>query len=133
MEVKKRTFIMFSSTLVIVLICGVIIYQVYDRKKKEEFALSELKADYNRAVEREYKSLLQEYESIVEIINDYDYSYTLRFKYVMKLNKLLGCLQYENMGYEHPTVDKCIDEQPRKRKEDLMLLKQKASFIILKN
>lgn len=86
MEVKKRTLIIVCSTLIIVLICGVVVYQAYDHKKKKELALSELKADYDRAVEREYKSLLREYNSIVETINDYSYSYRFRFTYVMKLN-----------------------------------------------
>lgn len=133
MEVKRRTLIRACSALVVVLICGIVIYQVYDRKQKKELALSELKADYDRAVEREYKSLLREYESIVETINDYSYSYSLRFKYVMKLNKLLDCRQYENTGFEYSTVDKCIEEQPRKKEEDLKILKQKASYAIFEN
>lgn len=48
-----------------------------------------MKEDIEEAIDREYKDLLEEYNSIIETIQDYDYSTDFRSKYLYKLNKLL--------------------------------------------
>lgn len=128
MQIKKRTLIIACSILFLMLIFGGVCYQKYDRQRKEEQALSKLKADYKRAIEREYKNLLRDYESIVETINDYSYSYDFRFEYVVKLNKLLDYRQYDITGYSYSTVENCIDKQPLNKEEDSELLKRKAKL-----
>lgn len=101
-------------------------YSAYDKKQKEEREMIELKKSVNRIIESEYNSLLAEYESIVETIKDYNYSYDLRFRYVMELNKLLDTRQYQNTGISSTTVENCIKNLDINEANDKYLLKQKA-------
>ncbi|RHD60165.1 hypothetical protein DW785_23025 [Bacteroides xylanisolvens] len=133
MQIKRSILAIICSILTLVIVFGWVCYKKYDRQRKEELAFSKLMEDFDRAIEREYKNLLQEYESIVETINDNSYSYGFRYRYVVKLNKLLDCRQYDYIGTEYSTVANCIDEQPRKKKEDLKILKQKAQLKAFEN
>lgn len=130
MQIKKRTLYIVCPIFIIVLIVVYIGYSKYEKKKAEERDRIEFKATFDREVEREYKSLLIEYRSIVETIQDYEYSYDFRFKYVMKLNELLDIRQYENTSFTYSTVNKCIEKQRECEEADKKILKQKAYGIV---
>lgn len=81
MEIKVKTlkkYIIIVSTL---LIASIIFYNIYDKKRTEEMREIEMKKDLEEAIEREYKSLLREYNSIIETIRDYEYSSDFRHRY----------------------------------------------------
>lgn len=130
MQIKKRTLYILCPIFIIVLIVVYIGYSKYEKKKAEERDRIEFKATFDREVEREYKSLLIEYRSIVETIQDYGYSYELRYDYVNRLNELLDIRQYENTGFSYSTVDKCIEKQRECEDADKKILKQKAYRIV---
>lgn len=131
MQIKKRTLYILCPIIAVVLILGYIAYADYKKKAAEERDILELMASFEKECEREYQTLLNEYELIIETIKDHNYSIGLRFKYVMKLNKLLdvhnlNIQQYENTGWEYSTVNNCISDLSVNENKDKELLKQKA-------
>lgn len=127
MVIKKKTLIIICAFLSIMVIGGVVLI----RKQKEERAKQELLDKYNRAVEREFDSLVREYNSIIEVIQDYDYSESFRWKYVIKLDKLLGTNKYRQ-EYEYSMSMSAINVRIRnEREEDLSSLRMIAHQNIL--
>ena len=133
MEIKRKTLNRVGIVLVTTLLLGGVGVYSCSEKAKEERYRQGLLDSYNRAVEREYKALVREYESLVEVIKDYSYSYNLRFKYVMKLNDLLGVMQYENDGWEYSTVENCIQKLEANKDADMKKLKFEAELRVLDN
>ena len=126
MVIKQRTLIVICVLAAVLLVIGGIITYTVVEKVKEERHQQELIESYNRAVEREYKDLVREYDSIIETIKDYDYSYDLRARYVRKLNELLGDVQYRYEGSNFRTVENCLEKLKYNREDDLKLLRQQA-------
>ncbi|MBQ4344995.1 MAG: hypothetical protein IJC40_03725 [Muribaculaceae bacterium] len=126
MQVKKRTLYIICPIIVVVLICSYITYSDYERKKAEERDKLELKISFERDCEREYQSLIREYQSIVDVIKDRDYSDRFRFKYVTKLNDILGIHQYEISSGYYSTIQNCIRDLSINEDEDKEILRQKA-------
>lgn len=133
MVIKQRTFTIVCSAIALFLIAGTLGYTIYEQKRKDEKAKQEMIADYERAVDREYKSLVSEYESIVETLNDYDYSYSFRYKYINKLNKLLGYTKYSTSGFEFSSVNQCIEDLQKNKEDDLKLLRSIARIKVLED
>lgn len=95
----------------------------------EERDKAEIRESFERDCEKEYQSLVSEYQSIVEVIKNNDYSDRFRFRYVEKLNDLLGLQRYKTSGGwngYYSTVRNCISDQSFKESEDLKILRQKA-------
>ena len=126
MVIKQRTLITICILAAILLVVGGIIAYTVVEKVREERHRKELIESYNRAVEREYKDLVREYDSIIETIRDYDYSYDFRARYVRKLNELLGTVRYSYEYSNFSTVDNCLNNLRYNREEDLALIKQQA-------
>lgn len=127
MQVKKSTLYIISPIFIAILACGYIAYVNYEKKVAEERDKAELRAAFEKECEREYKSLLDEYESIVETIKDHSYSVGFRCRYVVKLNKLLGFNRYRVGGLtEYVAVHDCISDLYLNEEEDKNTLKQKA-------
>lgn len=120
MQVKKNHLIVFCAVVVILIISGVIGYNVYEKKAEKERASQELKEDFDREVERQYKSLKHEYESYCETLSDYDYSSSFRSRYVSKINDLLGERRYEDVWDFNSS-------NSYKKSGDLDLLRQQAT------
>lgn len=133
MVIKQRTFTIICSAIALFLIAGTLGYTIYEQRRKDEKAKQEMIADYERAVNREYKSLVSEYESIVETLNDYDYSYSFRYKYINKLNKLLGYTKYSTSGFEVSSVNQCIEDLQKNKEDDLKLLRSIARIKVLED
>ena len=89
MVVKKRTLIIVCIIIAVTLVVGSITTIKYVRQLNEDREKIVQKERFDRAVDREYKQLVREYDYIVETIKDYDYSLSFRYKYVKKLNELL--------------------------------------------
>lgn len=126
MVIKQRTLIGICVLAAVLLVIGGIVTYTVVEKVKEERHQKELIESYNRAVEREYRDLVREYDSIIETIKDYDYSYDLRARYVRKLNELLGDVQYRYEDYNFRTVENCLEKLKYNREDDLKLLRQQA-------
>lgn len=126
MVIKQRTLISICVLAAVLLVIGGIVTYTVVEKVKEERHQKELIESYNRAVEREYRDLVREYDSIIETIKDYDYSYDLRARYVRKLNELLGDVQYRYEDYNFRTVENCLEKLKYNREDDLKLLRQQA-------
>ena len=126
MQVKKQTLYIVCPIIVgIIILCTVLFNNVQEEKAKERDR-QELVDKFKRECDKEYEKQLREYSYLVKSIKDWDYSFSMRFKYVMKLNELLGTWQYENTGNEYSTVNNCIDNLSLHEDEDKKLLKQKA-------
>lgn len=108
MQVKKRTLYIICPIFIAILVLGCVAYTNYEKKVAEERDKAELRASFERECEREYKSLLNEYEFIIKTIKDDDYSYSFRRKYVIKLNELLGVSRYVTWYNDYRAVDECI-------------------------
>lgn len=126
MVIKQRTLVSICVLAAVLLVIGGIVTYTVVEKVKEERHQKELIESYNRAVEREYRDLVREYDSIIETIKDYDYSYDLRARYVRKLNELLGDVQYRYEDYNFRTVENCLEKLKYNREDDLKLLRQQA-------
>lgn len=129
MIVKKKNLIIACVITVVLFIVGTISITTYVTAKKEKREQQERKEKFNRAVDREYKNLVQEYNSIVDVIKDYDYSTSFRYKYVKKLNELLGSSVYELTGSEATTVWRCFESLDKER--DMKMLKSVAEINVL--
>jgi len=126
MQVSKKTLYILCPVVLVVIAMGCILYYNYQEKQSKERDKHELQASFRRAWDKEYENQLRDYESLVRTIKDRDYSYEFRFKYVMKLNELLGIWQYRNTGLEYSTVDECLDNLRLNEEDDKELLRQKA-------
>lgn len=120
MQVKKSHLIIFCIVAVILIISGLIGYDVYEKKAEKERATQELKEDFEREVERQYKSLKYDYESYCKTLSDYDYSSSLRRRYIGKINDLLGERRYEDVWDFNSS-------NSYKKSGDLDLLRQQAT------
>ena len=68
MIVKKKNLIMVCIAVSISVIVASIAISAYVRKASEEREKQELMDKFNRAVDREYKDLEREYNSIVDLL-----------------------------------------------------------------
>ena len=68
MIVKKKNLIMVCIAVSISIIVASIAISAYVRKASEEREKQELMDKFNRAVDREYKDLEREYNSIVDLL-----------------------------------------------------------------
>ena len=102
----------------------------YVRKASEEREKQELMDKFNRAVDREYKDLEGEYNSIVDVIKDYDYSDSFRWKYVIKLSDLLDDYEYRRV-YADYGISSVLSRIRSNKEKDLTTLKTKAQIKVL--
>lgn len=102
----------------------------YVRKVSEEREKQELMDKFNRAVDREYKDLEREYNSIVDVIKDYDYSDSFRWKYVIKLSDLLDDYEYRRV-YADYGISSVLSRLRSNKEKDLTTLKTKAQIKVL--
>lgn len=102
----------------------------YVRKASEEREKQELMDKFNRAVDREYKDLEREYNSIVDVIKDYDYSDSFRWKYVIKLSDLLDDYEYRRV-YADYGISSVLSRIRSNKEKDLTTLKTKAQIKVL--
>lgn len=100
------------------------------RKANEEREKQELMDKFNRAVDREYKDLEREYNSIVDVIKDYDYSDSFRWKYVIKLSDLLDDYEYRRV-YADYGISSVLSRLRSNKEKDLTTLKTKAQIKVL--
>lgn len=128
MVVKKNTLIIVCIIIAIGAIFGTIATVKYVKKSNAEREKIVQKERFNRAVDREYKQLVREYDNIVETIKNYDYSYSLRYKYVKKLNEFLRVTLYPIKSWEYNTVEDCVDSLRYNRERDLEIIKCNAQF-----
>lgn len=129
MIVKKKSLILVSIIVAVVAILSVVLAVSYIKEVKAERERIEKEERFNRAVERVYKELVREYDSIVETINDCGYSRSLRYEYVVKLNELLAFERYKvSPGSVYETVDRCVYSLRYNRDKDLARLKVVASL-----
>ncbi len=102
----------------------------YVRKASVEREKQELMDKFNRAVDREYKDLEREYNSIVDVIKDYDYSDSYRWKYVIKLSDLLDDYEYRRV-YADYGISSVLSRIRSNKEKDLTTLKTKAQIKVL--
>lgn len=120
MQVKRSNLIIFCVVAMLAIVGGIIGYNIYETKAEKERASRELKEDFEREVERQYKSLKHDYESYCETLSDYDYSSSFRSRYISKINSLLGEHRYEDVWDFNST-------NSYKKTGDLELLRQQAT------
>lgn len=131
MVVKKKTLKIVCIIIAVTALFGTIATVKYVKQLNEEREKIVQKERLDRAVDREYKQLVMEYDNIVETIQNYDYSYSLRYKYVKKLNDFLGGdVSYPIKNSEYQTVNDCIDSLRYNRNRDLEAIKARATFKI---
>lgn len=127
MQIKKSTLYILCTIIVVALILGYIAYADYEKKAAEERDMIELRASFEKECEREYQNLLNEYEIIVKTIKDSSYSDRFRYKYIIKLNDLIGFRRYKVGGFsEYTAVRDCISDLSLNEEKDKNTLKQKA-------
>ena len=130
MIVKKKNLIMVCIAVSISVIVASIAISAYVRKTSEEREKQELMDKFNRAVDREYKYLEREYNSIVDVIKDYDYSDSFRWKYVIKLSDLLDDYEYRRV-YADYGISSVLSRIRSNKEKDLTTLKTKAQIKVL--
>ena len=130
MIVKKKNLIMVCIAVSISVIVASIAISAYVRKASEEREKQELMDKFNRAVDREYKDLEREYNSIVDVIKDYDYSDSFRWKYVIKLSDLLDDYEYRRV-YADYGISSVLSRIRSNKEKDLTTLKTKAQIKVL--
>lgn len=127
MEIKVKTLkkcIIIASTLLII---SIISYNIYDKKRIEEMRKIEMKKDLEKAIDREYKSLYSEYNSIIETIRNSDYSGNFRHKYLYKLNKILELPnRYTKYGSTYGDLNDFEEELEKNKEDDKAILKSIA-------
>lgn len=129
MIVKKRNLIIVCIVLSVSVIVATVVISAYIRKSNEERERQELMDKYNRAVDREYKNLKREYNSIVDVIKDYDYSDSFRWKYVIKLSDFVDEYEYRNLyPYDFSSI---ISRIKNNKEKDMKTLKTKAHIKVL--
>lgn len=125
MVIKKKTLIIVCIFIAVIVIFGAIATVKYVQKsnqKKEEIVQQER---INRAVDREYKQLVREYDNIVGIILDSQYSLSLRCEYVRKLNDFLGDKLYP-ICTQPWEINDCMDSLKYNRERDLQIIRCNA-------
>lgn len=130
MIVKKKNLIIVCIAVSISVIVASIAISAYVRKASEEREKQELMDKFNRAVDREYKDLEREYNSIVDVIKDYDYSDSFRWKYVIKLSDLLDDYEYRRV-YADYGISSVLSRLRSNKEKDLTTLKTKAQIKVL--
>ena len=125
--IKKKNIKRFSIAAVVVSILAIIGISTYVEQRNNQREIDAYFRTIKRATEREYEGLKREYESYIETINDYDYSYDFRYRYVVKVNRLLEQNVYETGGREYNIVSNFLNTQPTRKSKDLEILKRIAS------
>ncbi len=127
MEIKVKTlkkYIIIASALLII---SIISYNIYDKKRTEEMREMEMKKDLEEAIDREYKSLYSEYNSIIETIRNSDYSGNFRHRYLYKLNKILEYPnRYTKYGSTYGDLNDFEEEFEKNKEDDKAILKSIA-------
>ncbi len=123
MQIKKQTFYIAIVSAVFVIAAISIGYYCYEKEHRRQREVKEYFAYIERMVEREYESLKYDYDSYIDTITDWDYSYDFRKRYISKLNKLLGYGRYDILNFYSTYKDN--------REEDLELLKNIARRNVL--
>lgn len=125
MIVKKRNLIIVSVALFMSVIVTTVAISAYVRKVGKERKIQELIDKYECAVDREYKDLKRKYSSIVDVIKDYNYSDSFRWKYVIKLSDLVDDYEYRHV-YEYDGISSVIRRIENNKEKDMATLKTKA-------
>lgn len=125
--IKKKNLKRLGILAIVISILAIIGISTYIEPRNKQREIDAYFRSIERATEREYESLKREYESYVETIQDYDYSYDFRYRYVVKVNKLLEQNIYETGGWEYSSVSNFLDTQPTRKSDDLEILKRIAS------
>lgn len=124
MEIKVKTLKKIILFIAVFLVISIISYNVYDKKRTEKMREIEMKEDIEEAIDRECEDLLEEYNYIIETIQDYDYSIDFRGKYLYKLNKLLECPnRYTKNGLYHIDLAEFEDNFKANKDEDKKILR----------
>ncbi|WP_075318458.1 hypothetical protein [Bacteroides togonis] len=127
MEIKVKTlkkYIIIASALLII---SIISYNIYDKKRTEEMREMEMKKDLEEAIDREYKSLHSEYNSIIETIRNSNYSGNFRHRYLYKLNKILEYPnRYTKYGSTYGDLNDFEEEFEKNKEDDKAILKSIA-------
>lgn len=121
---KKNLKSLIIFAIIIIAVSAIGINTIMEKRNKQK-EIDAYFRSIEKATEREYESLKREYDSYVETIRDYDYSYDFRYRYVVKVNKLLEQNIYET-GWEYSSVSSFIDTQPRRESDDLEILRRIA-------
>lgn len=134
MEVKVSTIKKLIPLFLILSVISVVSYNIYNEKRIEKLREIEIKKDLEEAIDREYKSLLIEYNSIVETIQDYNYSTVFRSRYLYKLNKLLEKPnRYTKEGGSYYDLNNFEEEFKNNITEDKEILRILAARNVYKN
>ena len=127
MEIKVKTlkkYIIIASALLII---SIISYNIYDKKRTEEMREMEMKKDLEEAIDREYKSMHSEYNSIIETIRNSNYSGNFRHRYLYKLNKILEYPnRYTKYGSTYGDLNDFEEEFEKNKEDDKAILKSIA-------
>lgn len=127
MEIKVKTlkkYIIIASALLII---SIISYNIYDKKRTEEMREMEMKKDLEEAIDREYKSLHSEYNSIIETIRNSNYSGNFRHRCLYKLNKILEYPnRYTKYGSTYGDLNDFEEEFEKNKEDDKAILKSIA-------
>lgn len=94
MVVKKRNLIISCIAVFISLVVGGLFLNSYIEQRKDKQRIQNIVDSFGRDADKEYDSLVRKYERLVEDIQDYDYSYSTRKRFVSELNELLGQNKY---------------------------------------
>lgn len=134
MEIKVKTLQKGILFIALISLISIISYNIYDKKRIEEMRETEMREDIEEAIDREYKDLLEEYNSIIETIQDSDYSTDFRGKYLYKLNKLLDCPnRYTKNGWYYIDLEDFEDKLEANKSEDNEILRSIAARNVYKN
>lgn len=124
MQIKKSTLKLILISLAIVVVAGGITLPIYYKHRKEKQRTEELTEYIAKAIEREYKDLLRDYDYYVKEALDYSNSRSSRERYINKINKLLGYSFYCRDSYS-PSYD-FANEYKEKNKEAKSILRDRA-------
>lgn len=133
MEVKVNTLKKLIPLVLFLFVISIISYNIYNEKRIEKMREIEMKKDIEEAINSEYESLLSEYNSIVEIIQDHNYSTDFRGKYLYKLNKLLDKPnRYTKDGWHYYDLRNFEEEFNNNKNEDKEILRRLAAQNVYK-
>lgn len=94
MVVKKLNLIISCIAVFISLVVGGLFLNSYIEQRKDKQRIQNIVDSFGRDADKEYDRLVRKYERLVEDIQDYDYSYSTRKRFVSELNELLGQNKY---------------------------------------
>lgn len=110
MQVRKTTLTWLGLILLIIIVVGSIAISVQVKHVKKEREKERIEKVINEAIEREYQNLYSEYKHLAEIIEDSDYSVSLRHKYLLKLVKLIDKEDIlRDTWVEYYRIENCVD------------------------